>query len=99
PQQPRGRVPRERPSRGGGGRLPPAGATVADEGEAAVNELMGVRALRSYLVVDSSKIGVRSFASVDGDDLRHVITDPGITAQQRQQLEESGYKVLIAPET
>ncbi|MDN6331554.1 MAG: DeoR/GlpR family DNA-binding transcription regulator [Micrococcaceae bacterium] len=71
----------------------------ADEGEAAVNELMGVRALRSYLVVDSSKIGVRSFASVDGDDLRHVITDPGITAQQRQQLEESGYKVLIAPET
>ncbi|MDN6171143.1 MAG: hypothetical protein L0J11_13895 [Micrococcaceae bacterium] len=82
-----------------GGLQAPAGATVADEGEAAVNELMGVRALRSYLVVDSSKIGVRSFASVDGDDLRHVITDPGITAQQRQQLEESGYKVLIAPET
>ncbi|MDN5906718.1 MAG: alkaline phosphatase, partial [Micrococcaceae bacterium] len=82
-----------------GGMIALAGATVADEGEAAVNELMGVRALRSYLVVDSSKIGVRSFASVDGDDLRHVITDPGITAQQRQQLEESGYKVLIAPET
>lgn len=84
---------------GVGGLHAEAGATVADEGEAAVNELMGVRALRSYLVVDSSKLGVRSFASVSGDDLRHVITDPGITSEQQHQLEEGGYTVLIAPET
>ncbi|MGO2004303.1 DeoR/GlpR family DNA-binding transcription regulator [Arthrobacter rhombi] len=84
---------------GVGGLHPQAGATVADEGEAAVNELMGARALRSYLVVDSSKLGVRSFASVSGDDLRHVITDPGITTEQQNRLEESGYSILIAPET
>lgn len=76
-----------------------AGATVADETEAAINELMGSRALRSYLVADSSKLGVRSFASVSGEEFNHVITDPGITAEQRRGLEDAGYSILVAPET
>lgn len=82
-----------------GGLHAEAGATVADEAEAAINELMGGRALRSYLVADSSKIGVRSFAAVSGDEFNHVITDPGISAEQRRGLEERGYSVLVAPET
>lgn len=60
---------------------------------------MGSRALRSYLVADSSKIGVKSFAAVSGDEFNHAITDAGITDEQRRGLDDAGYSIMGAPET
>ncbi|GAA1366783.1 hypothetical protein GCM10009596_32650 [Arthrobacter rhombi] len=48
---------------------------------------------------DSASIGVKSFAAVSGEEFNHVITDPGITAEQRRGLEDAGYSILVAPET
>ncbi|WGD38028.1 DeoR/GlpR family DNA-binding transcription regulator [Lysinibacter sp. HNR] len=74
---------------------PRFGAMVHDEGEAAVNALMAERATRSYVVADSQKIGKRAFASVGEQDLfTGIITDSEITQEQREELSESGLKVI-----
>jgi DeoR family transcriptional regulator of aga operon len=76
---------------------PEVGPTVSDEGEAAVNALMARRASESYVVADSSKIGLRSFATMTGYVFSNLITDSGITAAQKKSFEAGGTKVLIAP--
>lgn len=73
------------------------GATTHDEREAAVNRMMAQRARRAVIVVDSSKIGVSSFAFVGGPELfPTVITDAGITEASRAALESVGHSVLLA---
>ncbi|MHA7264396.1 DeoR/GlpR family DNA-binding transcription regulator [Arthrobacter sp. TMN-37] len=76
---------------------PGIGPTVNDEGEAAVNALMARRASETYIVADSSKIGMRSFATMTGYVFNNLITDSGITAAQKEAFEAGGTKVLIAP--
>ncbi|MFK4730818.1 DeoR/GlpR family DNA-binding transcription regulator [Agromyces mediolanus] len=76
---------------------PVTGPTTHDEREAAVNRLMATRAGRAVIVADSSKIGRTAFASMGGSRLFPlVITDAGITAEQREALAEQGYEVLVA---
>lgn len=75
---------------------PAFGATVHDEGEAAVNSLMARRATRAVIVADSSKIGRRAFATLEGANLGTLITDAGITDAQRAAFEENGFEVIVA---
>ena len=50
-----------------------------------------------YLVADSTKIGVHSFASLGGIELvDYLITDPGIHPEKRAQFEKRGVKVMLA---
>ena len=50
-----------------------------------------------YLVADSTKIGVHSFASLGGiEQVDFLITDPGITPQMRERFEKRGVTVIIA---
>lgn len=75
---------------------PVGGATVHDEREATVNSLMASRATRALIVADSSKIGCRAFASLDPKTLNTLITDSGITAEQRAAFAEHGIDVIVA---
>ncbi|SDS23556.1 DeoR/GlpR family DNA-binding transcription regulator [Microterricola viridarii] len=82
---------------GANGLDPVLGATTHDEREASVNRLMASRAARAVLVTDSSKIGKKAFAAMgDARLFGTVITDAGITAEQRAALTEHGYDVIIA---
>lgn len=76
---------------------PDVGPTVSDDGEAAVNSLMSRRASETYIVADSSKIGVRSFATLTGYVFSNLITDSGITADQKAAFEARGTKIIVAP--
>lgn len=75
---------------------PEIGPTVHDEGEAAVNSLLARRATRAVIVADSSKIGRRAFATLDGANLSTFITDDGITDEQRGAFEARGIDVIVA---
>lgn len=76
---------------------PAIGATVHDEGEASVNSLMARRATRAVVVADSSKIGRKAFATLGGPKvLNTLITDDGITAEQRAAFAEAGFEVIVA---
>lgn len=76
---------------------PIVGATVHDEGEASVNSLMARRATRAVVVADSSKIGRKAFATLGGPKiLTTLITDDGITAEQRAAFVEQGIEVIVA---
>ncbi|WP_426625050.1 DeoR/GlpR family DNA-binding transcription regulator [Leifsonia sp. McL0607] len=76
---------------------PVVGATVHDEGEASVNSLMARRATRAVVVADSSKIGRKAFATLGGPTiLTTLITDDGITAEQRAAFLEQGIEVIVA---
>jgi len=76
---------------------PVLGPTTHDEREASISALMASRAVRAVLVADSSKIGVKAFATMGDSRLfGTLITDSGITAQQRTALAEHGYEVIIA---
>ncbi|WP_348788593.1 DeoR/GlpR family DNA-binding transcription regulator [Leifsonia sp. NPDC080035] len=76
---------------------PIVGATVHDEGEASVNSLMARRATRSVVVADSSKIGRKAFATLGGPKvLTTLITDDGITDEQRAAFVEHGIEVIVA---
>lgn len=73
------------------------GASAHDEREAAVNRIMAMRAAHAVLIVDSSKLGARSFATIGGPELfRTVITDCGATDDQVAALRAWGYEVIIA---
>ena len=75
---------------------PIVGATVHDEGEASVNSLMARRATRAVFVADSSKIGQKAFATVGGPTaLTTLITDSGITDEQRAAFIERGYEIIV----
>ncbi|GAA1439813.1 DeoR/GlpR family DNA-binding transcription regulator [Leifsonia poae] len=76
---------------------PVVGATVHDEGEASVNSLMARRATRAVVVADSSKIGRKAFATLGGPKiLTTLITDDGITAEQRAEFADHGVEVIVA---
>ncbi|MBN9629672.1 DeoR/GlpR family DNA-binding transcription regulator [Leifsonia sp. TF02-11] len=76
---------------------PVVGPTVHDEGEASVNSLMARRATRAVVVADSSKIGRTAFATLGGPTiLSTLITDDGITAEQRAAFVERGVEVIVA---
>lgn len=76
---------------------PAIGATVHDEGEASVNSLMARRATRAVVVADSSKIGRKAFATLGGPKvLNTLITDDGITAEQRAAFADAGFEVIVA---
>jgi DeoR family transcriptional regulator of aga operon len=76
---------------------PVIGATVHDEGEASVNSLMARRATRAVVVADSSKIGRKAFATLGGAKiLNTLITDSGITDEQRASFVDQGIEVIIA---
>lgn len=76
---------------------PKIGATVHDEGEASINSLMAKRATRAVVVTDSSKIGRKAFATMGGIQLfGTLITDAGITDEQRAAFTELGIDVIIA---
>ncbi|GAB3573364.1 DeoR/GlpR family DNA-binding transcription regulator [Leifsonia lichenia] len=76
---------------------PLIGATVHDEGEASVNSLMARRATRAVVVADSSKIGRTAFATLGGPKvLNTLITDAGITAEQRAAFADAGFEVIVA---
>lgn len=76
---------------------PTLGPTTHDEREASVNSLMATRAVRAVLVADSSKIGKKAFATMgDARLFGTLITDSGITLEQRTELTDHGYEVIIA---
>jgi DeoR family transcriptional regulator of aga operon len=76
---------------------PVVGATVHDEGEASVNSLMARRATRAVVVADSSKIGRKAFATLAVPKvLTTLITDDGITPEQRAAFVEHGFEVIVA---
>ena len=74
---------------------PEDGLMVSDEMEAAVNELLIRQATRSFVVVDSSKIGQRSFVILDRENLTGVITDQHISSEQRAALNAAGMPVTV----
>lgn len=74
------------------------GPMVDDEREARANALMASRAERAWVVADSSKIGVRAFATVGGlDAFTGLVTDDGIREEDVASLTEAGLQVIIAP--
>ncbi|MEE2521730.1 DeoR/GlpR family DNA-binding transcription regulator [Pseudarthrobacter sp. J75] len=76
---------------------PEFGPTITDEGEASVNALMAQRAAVSYVLADSSKVGKRSFATMAGYEFRRLITDDGMSAEDRAAFEANGTEVIVAP--
>ncbi|MCW1250076.1 DeoR/GlpR family DNA-binding transcription regulator [Acaricomes phytoseiuli] len=75
---------------------PVFGPTVSDEGEATVNSLMARRAKDSYMLADSSKIGQRAFATMEGYVFERLITDQAITSEQLDAFIEHGVEVTVA---
>jgi len=74
-----------------------AGLTYPALSDIPVKRAMIEAAERVYLVADSSKIGARSFSSLGGIDLVHVlITDDGIRAEDKAAFEAAGVEVIIA---
>jgi DeoR family transcriptional regulator of aga operon len=72
------------------------GATTHDEREAAANRLMAARARQAVIVADSSKIGRTAFAVMGGPERFPILlTDAGITPEQRAELGERGYDVRV----
>ncbi|MBT2530697.1 DeoR/GlpR transcriptional regulator [Arthrobacter sp. ISL-48] len=76
---------------------PEVGPTNTGEGEASVNALLASRARVSYVLADSSKVGVRAFATMDGYEFTRLITDAGISAKDKAAFEASGTEVIVAP--
>ena len=76
---------------------PGFGPTINDEGEAMVNSLMARRAAEAFMLADSSKIGQRAFATMEGYQFRRLITDSGITEDQLADFEDNGIEVMVAP--
>lgn len=74
---------------------PEFGPTIDDENEAAVNTMFARRARETYLIADSSKIGLRAFATMEGFDFTRLITDDGVTPAQVKALEDAGVTVLV----
>ncbi|QEO14195.1 DeoR/GlpR transcriptional regulator [Agromyces intestinalis] len=76
---------------------PEFGPTSHDEREAAVNAQMAARATRAVVVADSSKIDKRAFAAIGRPRLfQTLITDDGVTDEQRVRLVEAGFEVVVA---
>lgn len=76
---------------------PIIGPTINDEGEAMVNSLIARRATKAFMLADSSKIGKRAFATMEGYSFTRLITDSGITDEQLRAFETRGVSVTVAP--
>ena len=73
-----------------------AGFTVIDFDAAQIKRKMMDKAKQAIVVADSSKIGQTSFAGVAPLSAASLlITDSGITAEDRAALEETGLRLLI----
>ena len=75
---------------------PEVGPTNTGEAEATVNALLASRASESYVIADSSKVGRRAFATMDGYNFTQLITDSGISAADKAAFEARGTEVLVA---
>jgi DeoR/GlpR family transcriptional regulator of sugar metabolism len=74
-----------------------AGLTYPSLADLHVKRAMIESAQEVYLVADSSKIGRTSFSALGGVELIHVlITDDGISSEDRKAFEEAGIKVVVA---
>ena len=74
-----------------------AGLTYPALSDIPVKRAMIDAAQRVILVADSSKIGQRSFSALGGLDLIHMlVTDEGISPEDRKAIEAAGVEVLIA---
>jgi DeoR family transcriptional regulator, aga operon transcriptional repressor len=74
-----------------------AGATTHHEGEASTNRLLAGQASQVVVVVDSSKVGRRAFARIfTAREVDILVTDTGISAEDRAGLEEEGVEVVVA---
>lgn len=72
-------------------------ASTPDEREAEADRRMAARADRAIIVADSSKLGVRSFASIGGAELFDaVLTDDGADPAATGNLATAGYEVVLA---
>ncbi|NBC35825.1 DeoR family transcriptional regulator [Novosphingobium sp. FSY-8] len=73
------------------------GMTIPSLADIPIKRAMIASAEKVYLVVDSSKIGRRSFSSVGPISLIHaLITDNGISAEDKARFEDAGIEVIIA---
>lgn len=73
------------------------GPMVHDEREARANALMASRADSAWVVADSSKVGVRAFATVGGlETYTGLVTDAGIREEDVTALRAAGLQVLLA---
>lgn len=73
------------------------GPGTIDENEGATNRLMASRATRPMIVMDSSKLGRRSFYSLGGPEVvSEVVVDAGVKAEQLGNLTRAGYTVHVA---
>lgn len=73
------------------------GAMVHDDTEAQVNALMARRAEQVWLVADSSKAGVRAFATIGAlTEFTGLVTDSSMTEADRCALVDAGLQVIVA---
>lgn len=73
------------------------GLTYPAFADISVKRAMIDSAKRIYLLADSSKIGQRSFCVLGGlDKVDVLVTDDGITGEQRKAIEAAGVDVLVA---
>ncbi|MGY6558542.1 MAG: DeoR/GlpR family DNA-binding transcription regulator [Nitritalea sp.] len=73
------------------------GLTTSHMMEANLNRIMMRHAQKTYLLIDSSKFGKKSFGKIcDLEAIDVLITDPGIPDVYKEKLEELGVEVKIA---
>lgn len=74
------------------------GPYTSDLGIARISRAMIASARESWLVVDSSKFATRSFVKLaDWSAITHLVTDEGISAEDREWAEVSGVTVHVVP--
>jgi DeoR family transcriptional regulator of aga operon len=73
-----------------------AGATTHHEGEASTNRLLAQQASTVVVAADSSKVGRRAFARIfTAREVDVLVTDAGISADDKARLEEAGVDVVV----
>lgn len=78
------------------GMTPQGGFTVHEEDEAELNALMARRAREAWVVTDSSKAGHTAFAALPEVKGIGLITDSGLSAQDRKAWATKGVEVMLA---
>lgn len=82
----------------GASAISPDGAIYSvDSAEASLNRRMLTRSANRYVLADSSKFGTTATHKVSALSVARLITDTGLTAQWRGQLEEAGVEAAFAP--
>lgn len=74
------------------------GPGTVDELEGAANRLLASRARRAMVLADSSKFGRQPFFTLGGPAIIDtIVTDDNLNPSRRAELNEAGYRLLIAP--